>query len=227
MAHSVCYLILWWDSKSAEYRWAAASAFSFTFSATLVHHTCAKFLHQTHSKQAQCPRWCRRAVECRSGVKVWRNPAFQSKKKGKSHHPTSDVMSECRSNMDLTEQLLACLFPTNTLSTSCYPSFNAPPLHYRITWSHISNYNNFLFLQFNISLCVVYLIWMFNVWLEVYVGTVSCFYLNQRLKQLDNNLPVWGCKVTTYRLLHMYFIDQDVVLAERLYIFRFYESKQK
>lgn len=31
---------------------------------------------------------------------------------------TSDVMSECRSNMDLAEQLLASLFPTNTILPS-------------------------------------------------------------------------------------------------------------
>lgn len=86
----------------------------------------------------------------RSGGKVWKDPAFQSKKKEKSHHPTSDVMSECSSNMDLAEQLLASLFPTNTLLPSCYPSFNAPPLHYcLITWLHISNYSNFSLLHDN------------------------------------------------------------------------------
>lgn len=58
------------------------------------------------------------AGEHRSGGKVWKDPAFQSKKKEKSHHPTSDVMSECSSNMDLAEQLLASLFPTNTLLPS-------------------------------------------------------------------------------------------------------------
>lgn len=56
--------------------------------------------------------------ERRSGGKVWKDPAFQSKKKEKSHHPTSDVMSECSSNMDLAEQLLVSLFPTNTLLPS-------------------------------------------------------------------------------------------------------------
>lgn len=121
MVQSLYYPILWWDSKSAEYRQTAVSAFSFTLSTTLVHHTCAmiaKFLHQTHSNRAQGPGWCKRAVERRSGVKVWKNPAFQSKKKEKPHHPTSDIMAECSPNMDLAEQLLARLFATNTLSTS-------------------------------------------------------------------------------------------------------------
>lgn len=106
-AQSLYYLILWRDSKSAEYRWTTVSAFSFTFSTTLVHHTCAmmaKFLRQTHSKQAQSPGGCRRMVEGRSGVKVGKNPACQSKKNEKSYHPTSDVMSECRSSMALSEQ---------------------------------------------------------------------------------------------------------------------------
>lgn len=62
---------------------------------------------------------------------------------------TSDVMSECRSNMDLAEQLLASLSHKHNLALLCHPSFNAPPLHYHpITWSH-SNYNNFSLLHDN------------------------------------------------------------------------------
>lgn len=43
---------------------------------------------------------------------------LHSNKKQKSNHPMSDVMSECRANMDLSEQLLVRLFPKNTLPTS-------------------------------------------------------------------------------------------------------------
>lgn len=103
-----------------------------------------KLIQSKHKVQAGADVRLSTDMELRCGK------ILHSKKKQKSHHPMSDVMSECRANMDLSAAAGSSISQKHTPDLLCYPSFNAPPLHYcQITRPQISDNNNFSFLHDN------------------------------------------------------------------------------
>lgn len=155
-------------------------------STTLVHHTCAiiaKFLHQTHSKQAQSPGGCRRTVEGRSGVKVWKKSCIPIKEDRKI--PSSDLWRHVRMQI---ERGFVWAAAGPSISPKTQPTSSAILPLTPLLWIIVNSHGH----KSEIPIITIgpYLSRMFPVWLELLyrMRTVVSCYLNHSFKQRSSNL---------------------------------------